>query len=616
MNRFSRGMLAVLAATATLAGCESTEPEAAPSTVTARAYVDADGSGDFSTGDDPVSGATITLQAPDGTQVAQATTGADGTVTFDDVAPGGYVLSISGTAPTGAVLASAALPAVVAPFTGAEVEAEFRYAYRPGAIFGAVYRDNDGNDQPSAGDTPAEGIPVDLYAGTSATGDPLQSTTTDAGGAYAFFTLRPGEYTLVFHPFPTIDIVGDTARTVTVTANTPTREDAQFTGNLLQTVAEARASALGSTVLVEGVVTASQGTYRDDNVYIQDATGGILLFRVPTTLNLALGDSIQVIGVLDAFSGELEIVPPAGASDLTITVLGTGTVPDPQTVTVPELNSGAFDGELVTINDVEVVSVTPISGGFNALVTVQDAGGVQHTLFIDGDTGIDYATTFVVGSRYNITGVVGVNSGNPQLKPRSDADIAPATILTVAAAEGMADGSQVAVVGVVTVPQGTFRTDNFYVQDATGGILVFGVDAALGVQLGDSVRVVGEMDTFFGEQEIVNPTVVVLGTGTVPAPQAVTGAEVLAYQPFDGELVRADGVTVTSVGTPSSSSGSYTVVVQAQDGTTFEIRVEGNTGIDVSTWTVGNQYNVTGVVTIFSGNGQIKPRFDTDIVAL
>src|SRR5688500_20230002 len=82
-----------LAAMLFAAGCEeSTGPDGAPTDLTVRVYVDADGSGSFNAGDTPVAGATVTATGDDGAAVT-AQTDAQGAAVFAGLRAGTYSLA-------------------------------------------------------------------------------------------------------------------------------------------------------------------------------------------------------------------------------------------------------------------------------------------------------------------------------------------------------------------------------------------------------------------------------------------------------------------------------------------------------------------------------------------
>ena len=622
-----------LAFAAVLAACaDSTGPDGTPTDLTVRAYVDADGSGSFSAGDAPIAGATVTATPSEGGEAVTATTDGQGAAVFAGLRPGTYTLSFAGAAPAGAVLATASAPVVTAPATGGEMTAEFRFAFLPGSLSGVLFRDENGNGVFDPGtDLPAPGVEVELYAGTTASGTPVATTTTSSAGAFAFGTVRPGTYTLRFVAPPGVTIVGGAEQQVTVGADTPVTLGVRFTGNLVIPITQAKARPVGSSVTVEGVVTTTLGEFTSTgsppvgNFYVQDATGGIQVFGTPVSEGLVPGDSVRVTGTIGTFSGETQITTPS----LTVTKLGTGTVPAPRTITGAQLASRQFEGSLVRVNELTVTFVgsqSTTTSSFNVTVTAPD--GTTFTVRVEGRTNVE-RPTFSVGETYSIIGIAtAFTSGGvtvEQLKPRSTADVIRVSPLTIAEVEALPVGTEVSTRGVVTTTLGEFTSTgtppvgNFYFQDPTGGIQVFGVPVSLGLVPGDSVTVSGTLGTFSGELQITTPnlTVTKVGATAVPAPQVITGAQ-LASRDFEGELVRVNDLRVTAVGSQSTTTSSFNVTVQAPDGTTFTIRVEGRTNLERPAFTVGAEYDVIGIATAFTSGGvtveQLKPRGTADLI--
>ncbi len=601
---------------------DSTGPEGTAGTVTVRAYVDSDGSGTFTTGDTPISGGIVTLtNNEDNATLVPATTNAQGIATFAAVMPGAYTTSLSGNAPQGAVLSSATTPTVVVPFRGGEISSEFRFVFNPGTISGQLYRDNNANNVFDAGDTPAPGQTVSLFRGTDTTATGLVGTvTTDNAGVFTFSTLRPGQYTVKISAIPTIQIVGGASQTVTVGANSTFAFPVKFTGSLIGTIAEARAAAPGSIAAIEGVVTVGSGSFNARSIYVQDATGGINVFAVDTSVvRPRVGDRVRVIGTVGANAQDIQLSAPTG-SNVTVTILGTGPVPTPRVVTGAQINAFQFQGELGTINRVRVVS---IGGGTSTSfsVVVADGTGTEFVLRINGGTLITRAD-FVVGSFYDITGVLNRFNTTAQLAPRSIADVVQAaSSITIAAARQKVDGDTVLIEGVVTAPVGVFSTsttgNQFNIQDKTGGILILDTPLAGGPALGDSVRVRGVIRLSGGELLLRAPlTITKLGTGTVPAPVLISGAYAAAStaaDPLQGSLVRANNLKVTAV-SGTATSTSYNVTVQEPAGASFAIRVgSAATGIPQTFWQVGTSYDVTGTLAQFNG-AQIKVRSQADVM--
>jgi hypothetical protein len=605
---------------ALLAGCgEAVAPAGTPSTVTVRAYVDADGSGAFSPGDTPIPGVTVRLEPISGSDgnasiaVLEATTNAEGIASFPQVAPGNWRVTTAGNVPTGAVLATATAPVVVAAYRGGEVTTEFRYVYNPGGITGRIFRDNNSNNTYDPGvDTPAPGIPVTLYAGSSATGEPVATTTTDAQGVFTFTVLRPGTYTYQVAPLPTMTIVGGVTQTVNVQAQQTAQVPVRFTGNLISTIASARNESVGNPVAVEGVVTVAQGVFAANQIQVQDTTGGILVFGVTAGAGIAIGDRVRVVGQLGAFRTELQILQP------TVERLGSGTLPAPRPLTAAQLAAGDAMGQLVRVTGLRVDSVggTPTSTGYDVIVSAAD--GTRTRVRVQA-AGVGVPQTFwQVGTRYDVTGIVGQFDNVPQLKVRSADDIAAAAITPSILAVRRAGPAQgVTIEGVVTAGVGMFSTsasNQINVQDATGGMLVIQVPLASGIAVGDSVRVTGNVRVSSGELLMTgNPTVTRLAQNRpVPAPVTVTAQQVAASTAADtlqGRLVRVQNVRIDSVG---GGTGGYNVFATGATGGSFIIRVSTQAIAPQSFWQVGSSYDIVGALANFNAP-QVKVRTAADI---
>ena len=115
-------------------------------------------------------------------------------------------------------------------------------------------------------------------------------------------------------------------------------------------ISEARATALGAEVTVEGIAThgSSLGIIR----YLQDETGGIAVYPGTGSIadfadNVNQGDLVQVTGTLKEYNGLLEIDPV-----LSYTVVSSNnTLPDPKIITPGEVDE-SVEAILCTLEDV------------------------------------------------------------------------------------------------------------------------------------------------------------------------------------------------------------------------------------------------------------------------
>lgn len=502
-------------------------PVGEPSNVQVRAFVDMDGSADFTENwDEPIAGATVTLTPSGEGEARTATTSADGLATFSAVEPGTYTVSFDmAAAPGDTELLTPSAPTVVAPMEGGQIEAQFRFAY------------------------------------------------------------------------------------------------------LFDTIASIKALDIGEPVFIRGVVTAEPGTFRtaNDNLYLQDATGGIQVFGVDSELGLEAGADVKIRGVMGAFSGESQIV--AGDDPIEVELIGMSAVPAPREVTVPEIVARTYEGELVVTRMVRLVSV-PGGTGQAYNLTFTDEDGVPFPVRIEFPVG-DSVTrgTWEEGAGYDLTGLLGAFSSNGQLKPRGLDDIEwvaepieedDPDPITIAEARAEVDATVVAVIGVVTVGHGMHRTqgDDIYLQDATAGLKVFG-SALIAAELavGDSVLIVGPMATFNDERQISGPSLVeARGTGTVPDAVVLGSAEFNALD-HEGELVRIENVTLVEIGS-ADGAGRHNVTFEDAAGE-MSVRIEGGV-VDLfpaASWNVGATYTITGALGQFRGLAQLKPRLEADVVA-
>lgn len=306
-----------------------------------------------------------------------------------------------------------------------------------GTVLGQVYFDANGNGRfdPLGGDTALVGAAVDL----SARGDSarvLQSTTTDAQGGFTLTGVPVGTHEIRARvagnrivtcvPVPVTVQVAEQAF-----ASTPLRVSCRIDISL----AERRTT--GSVITVGGIVTAAPGVYRANNLYLQDASGGMQAFSIPggTSSGIAEGDSIEVTGPLSAFQQELQISP---TSSFRIVTRGNPVVARQYTVKAIRDSFTANTqqsrpiGELVVVRGVRIRGVPAVPTG------TAGAGGtdfriVQGTDSIAGrfdvlqnvQANLDAARPDT--DCYDVIGVLGQFGSTIQLKPRRPTDITKAT---------------------------------------------------------------------------------------------------------------------------------------------------------------------------------------------
>ncbi|MGA2625365.1 MAG: phospholipase D-like domain-containing protein [Bacteroidota bacterium] len=193
------------------------------------------------------------------------------------------------------------------------------------------------------------------------------------------------------------------------------------------------------------------------------------------------------------------------------------------------------------------------------------------------------------------------------------------------------NGKEVTILGIVTV--GAEFGSPSYIQDATGGIAVYGVITSSQIVVGDEVEIVGVVSPFNGLNELGSPTIIrKVSSGNVVQPILVNCGQVNndgqgGIEQYEGMLVRINQVIVTNLQGSSisnwtvSGSGTNYRLQDAVD--TLEIRVDNNVNYGGAPGdpAPGGTFDVIGVVSQYKatspyiGGYQLMPRSRSDILA-
>lgn len=191
-------------------------------------------------------------------------------------------------------------------------------------------------------------------------------------------------------------------------------------------IAEARQLPLGTTVTVAGWVTVTD-EFRGP-VFFQDETGGIAWFNAPLMrtgtfdIEVAPGDSLVVTGQLREF-GNIPGIPGSGLLQIENPTPQFEVFPEanrevePVTITLADLATNTFQGQLVRIENVTVDRVGALRP--NASYAMIDDFG-DGTLRIQQRAPVVNTPAPLPGT--TLVGVAAAATGNAQLWPRRAAD--------------------------------------------------------------------------------------------------------------------------------------------------------------------------------------------------
>jgi hypothetical protein len=221
-----------------------------------------------------------------------------------------------------------------------------------------------------------------------------------------------------------------------------TADDLENAAPATQTIADARAQPMGTTVTIEGTVTRAFNAF----VRIQDSSGptgasGIVIRQTSGSGNadfrddvadgtIQPGTQLRLTGVTSAFSGLIQINNEDLAS---YEVTGQGAVPTPQTISLDQLADDVgedYESELVRV---EGLTFPDASGTFEngTTYTVEEGGGTQADLRVQGEDETALGGASIPGGTFTYIGIVGQfnnfgdvrEDGGYQLIPVRESDL-------------------------------------------------------------------------------------------------------------------------------------------------------------------------------------------------
>ena len=299
----------------------------------------------------------------------------------------------------------------------------------------------------------------------------------------------------------------------------------------LVSISEALAGENGKDFTVQGVVTLVDG----QNIYLQDATGGICLRLGSKTSEIALGDTIYGTGK----RAEYNKLPQLGS--------GTFKKSSGLTLTAKATTIGALTDKdvcsYVKLKGLEITKIDDNNGKYTSPnVTLKDADGKTIQLYKAVMEKKDGKWAFAVGDMVDVTAAVSTFNGTLQLRntladeiraagtivdPISD-DMIPAGAITVKEAGAITSStSNVSVVGQVVYHygnayNGAASINSIILEDVIDGEIygfqVYDYTNYAKYKVGDVVKITGTVAPYNGVPQMSFPSMEVIKTGVEAIP--------------------------------------------------------------------------------------------------
>jgi uncharacterized repeat protein (TIGR01451 family) len=268
-------------------------------------------------------------------------------------------------------------------------------------------------------------------------------------------------------------VTASTTATETTTADNTSRV-VTLIGELppFTPIATARAAGQGWTGGVEGNVTVPPGIFDSRTFAIQDATGGVYVYKVSGIPALTLGDLVQVTGTLKPYNGLLEFDPTTA-----IVRVGPGSVPAPQVISTSAAIVSNTQGLLVRVTGIVTWTTTPTAPGTGDWSFYVNDGSGPIEIFVDKETQIDMRG-YTSSTQGTITGFSASYDYQPQIMPRYQSDIfipdvTPPTVTSTVPANNAIDVSPYVPLSATfseDLNPTTVTTSTFTLADTNGSI--------------------------------------------------------------------------------------------------------------------------------------------------
>jgi DNA/RNA endonuclease YhcR with UshA esterase domain len=185
---------------------------------------------------------------------------------------------------------------------------------------------------------------------------------------------------------------------------------------------------------------------------------------------------------------------------------------------------------------------------------------------------------------------------------------APDTIETIKAVREKSPGTQVTVIGTVSVLPGVLSSQYFYIQDDLSGIQIYCYKKDFpNLKIGDVILVTGEVAEYYNEKRIKIASasdIVILSSRDPPPPKVVKIDDI--NEELEGQIITVEGIVVSTSGDTFYIHGSGII----------KVVIRGTTNINKPKMRKGDKVRITGIVSQYKDSYRILPLDQDDVILL
>jgi len=241
-----------------------------------------------------------------------------------------------------------------------------------GALGGRVYLDLNRNGTLDAADTPLRQVNVILSAAGTTTA--TATARTDTAGTFLFRDVPSGSYTLRVDDA----VLGDSLATLTTLPQFEVTLGDTLTALVgvsypQLTIEQLRAAPAGRRVFTTGIALNIRDNPTDGRVFLEGSTAFLQAVDVPRLPNLAVGDSVRILGRTGRQAGQPVLLGDTVAS---VILVARAKVPSAQSVSTgaaAAAGGGSLDAALVRITAADISDTATVGGDFH--FTANDGSG-------------------------------------------------------------------------------------------------------------------------------------------------------------------------------------------------------------------------------------------------